>query len=215
LLLNDRPERDGDVVAEDVAGGVVALQRHGANDGRARGKESETHKEAHEDFLATRTVQLSDKGDGNKAQHDVKADLHTAESDNVAIDDASLETAHLTSAEDARVPVHAEGAALQELKGCLDDACGQGERDHEVEEDSPALSVLEAEKQQGNADLDERDGPVPEDLGDEEEAEGRDTMLERNEARVSAEAVEDGDGKDEVLSYSQELGYCCKYSFPL
>jgi hypothetical protein len=200
LLLDDRPERDGNVVAEDVAGGIVALQRHCANNSRARCKKSKAHKEAHEDFLAAGAVELADEGDGDEAQYNVKTDLHTAEGDNVAVDDVPLEAAHLAGAEDARVPVHAEWAALQELKGCLDDACGQGERNDEVEEDSPAFGVLETEKEQGNADLDERDGPVPEDLRDEEEAEGGDTMLKRNEARVSAEAVEDGNGKDEILS---------------
>jgi hypothetical protein len=185
------------------------LQRHGADDSCTGREKPEAHEEAHEDLLAAGSIQLADEGDGNEAQYKVKADLYTAEGDNVAVDDASLEAAHLTSAEDAWIPVHAEGAALQELEGCLDNARSQGECDHKVEEDSPAFGMLEPEEKQCNTDLDERDGPVPEDLGDEEETKRGDTVLERDESRVPTEAVEDGDGKDEVLSYSQELLHCC------
>jgi hypothetical protein len=94
--------------------------------------------------------------------------LNTAKSHNIPIDDPSIETAHLPLLKDRRIPVYAEGPTLQELKAGLDHGSCKNQGDDAIEEDFPTASVLDVQEKEGDAEFDESDGPVPEDLANED-----------------------------------------------
>lgn len=55
-----------------------------------------------------------------------------------------------------------------------------------VEKKPPALCVLEAEQEEGETELNERDAPVPEQLGNEEKLERDSAPTEGDEASSAA-----------------------------
>lgn len=94
--------------------------------------------------------------------------MDTAENDDVPVDDAAAEADG--AAEAPRVPEDGERAALQELEACLHDGGGDSDGHDKVEEVAPGAGLREAKEKECDGKLPERDGPVPEDLGDEEVA---------------------------------------------
>lgn len=95
---------------------------------------------------------------------------------------------------------------MEELKDCLDDDGDESDDYDNVERYTPWQGRLQTEEKQCDGDFDERDRPVPEELGYEEEAEGGGASRGGNEDRAAAEAMENGGGEDEILDQGEELG---------
>ncbi|KAJ4346686.1 uncharacterized protein N0V89_010617 [Didymosphaeria variabile] len=133
----------------------------------------------------------------------IEPNLYATKHDDVAVDDRASEALHAFG--DARVPKYGERTALQELKACLNDGGGDRHSHNEVEKGAPWASLLEAQEEEGDRELHEGHGPVPEELGDEEVAHCGGATWGRDEAGAAAEAVEYGEGENEVLDYGEDL----------
>jgi len=65
--------------------------------------------------------------------------------------------------------------------------------------------VLYTEEEEGDAELDESNGPVPDDLADEDEFEGDPAVCKGDEEGAPAETVDNGGREKAVLNGGEDL----------
>lgn len=192
LRLDNRPGRQSNNIPQRIRGiPKIANNRHLDNHRRRR-KHTKTHKEPQHKLFPHRTLKFFQKANRDKGQNDIAKNRQRSLDINALLRKLRIPT---LGTGDGRVPVCCNGLALRQLDDIGDDGEDDLEGNHEVQEDTPAGAFLEAEEQEGDADLGARHGPAPWELADEDELGGHEPVGWGDVEHVAAEAV--GYGREE------------------